>query len=51
MAGLEKPDEVEIRSRWKISFPVDFMGGVIWKHSPRENSRYIAKLYGLIPIM
>jgi len=25
------------------------MGGVISKHSARENSRYIAKLYGLDP--
>lgn len=51
MAGLEKPDEGEIRREANISFPLGFMGGVISKHSARENSRYIAKLYGLIPIM
>jgi len=49
MAGLEKPDEGEIRREANISFPLGFMGGVISKHSARENSRYIAKLYGLDP--
>ncbi|MWD27655.1 ATP-binding cassette domain-containing protein [Aquicoccus sp. SCR17] len=49
MAGLEKPDEGEIRRGCKISFPLGFMGGVISKHSAMENSRYIAKLYGLDP--
>ena len=49
MAGLEKPDEGEIRREANISFPLGFMGGVIPKHSARENSRYIAKLYGLDP--
>jgi len=49
MAGLEKPDEGEIHREANISFPLGFMGGVISKHSARENSRYIAKLYGLDP--
>ena len=49
MAGLEKPDEGEIHSDCKISFPLGFMGGVVSKHSARENARYIAKLYGLDP--
>lgn len=49
MAGLEKLDEGEIRREANISFPLGFMGGVISKHSARENSRYIAKLYGLDP--
>lgn len=49
MAGLEKPDEGEIRRACKISFPLGFMGGVINKISAVENSRYIARLYGLDP--
>lgn len=49
MAGLEKPDEGEIRRGCKISFPLGFMGGVISRLSAMENSRYIAKLYGLDP--
>ncbi|CUH99839.1 ABC transporter ATP-binding protein [Leisingera aquaemixtae] len=49
MAGLEKPDEGEIRRNCKISFPLGFMGGVISRLSAMENSRYIAKLYGLDP--
>ena len=49
MAGLEKPDEGEIHRGCRISFPLGFMGGVIAKHSARENSRYIARLYGLDP--
>ena len=49
MAGLEKPDEGVIRRNARISFPLGFMGGVINKHSAVENSRYIARLYGLDP--
>ncbi|MGR3501627.1 ABC transporter ATP-binding protein [Pseudaestuariivita sp.] len=49
MAGLEKPDEGEIRRGCRISFPLGFMGGVVAKHSARENARYIAKLYGIDP--
>jgi capsular polysaccharide transport system ATP-binding protein len=51
MAGLEKPDEGEIRREANISFPLGFMGGVISKHSARENSRYMQSFMGLIPIM
>jgi capsular polysaccharide transport system ATP-binding protein len=49
MAGLEQPDEGEIRRSCRISFPLGFMGGVITKISAMENSRYIARLYGLDP--
>lgn len=49
MAGLEKPDEGDIRRNCKISFPLGFMGGVISRLSAMENARYIAKLYGLDP--
>lgn len=49
MAGLEKPDEGVIRRGCRISFPLGFMGGVVSKHSATENSRYIARLYGLDP--
>lgn len=49
MAGLEKPDEGVIRRDCNISFPLGFMGGVVSKHSAVENSRYIARLYGLDP--
>ncbi|MEO0633911.1 MAG: ATP-binding cassette domain-containing protein [Pseudomonadota bacterium] len=49
MAGLEKPDEGEIVRGCNISFPLGFMGGVINKISAHENSRYIARLYGLDP--
>jgi capsular polysaccharide transport system ATP-binding protein len=49
MAGLEKPDEGEIRSNCRISFPLGFMGGVVTRLSARENSRFIARLYGLDP--
>ncbi len=47
MAGLEKPDEGEIRRNCRISFPLGFMGGVAPKHTATENARYIARLYGL----
>ena len=49
MAGLEKPDEGEIRRSCRISFPLGFMGGVVSKISAMENARYIARLYGLDP--
>ena len=49
MAGLEKPDEGEIRRSCRVSFPLGFMGGVINRISAMENSRYIARLYGLDP--
>ena len=49
MAGLEKPDEGTINKTCKISFPLGFMGGVVSKLSAMENSRYIARLYGLDP--
>ncbi|MGD9865323.1 MAG: ABC transporter ATP-binding protein [Pseudodonghicola sp.] len=49
MAGLEKPDEGEIRRGCKISFPLGFMGGVVSRVSAMENARYIAKLYGMDP--
>lgn len=49
MCGLEKPDEGEILRTSKISFPLGFMGGINSKHTAVENSRYIARLYGLDP--
>ncbi len=49
MAGLEKPDEGRILKTSRVSFPLGFMGGVNNKHSAHENSRYIARLYGLDP--
>ena len=49
MAGLEKPDEGEIRRSSRVSFPLGFMGGVIGRISARENARFIARLYGLDP--
>ena len=47
MAGLEKPDEGEIRRACRISFPLGYMGGVVTKHTAAENARYIARLYSL----
>lgn len=47
MSGLEKPDEGEIRRGCRISFPLGFMGGLIGKHTARENARFIAELYDL----
>ncbi|MFD1343495.1 ABC transporter ATP-binding protein [Litorisediminicola beolgyonensis] len=49
MAGLEKPDEGEIRRGCRVSFPLGFMGGVVSRISARENARFIARLYGLDP--
>ncbi|MBU2983489.1 ATP-binding cassette domain-containing protein [Lentibacter algarum] len=49
MSGLEKPDEGTVTRDCKISFPLGFMGGVVSRHSAVENSRYIARLYGLDP--
>ncbi|MDT0682411.1 ATP-binding cassette domain-containing protein [Roseicyclus sp. F158] len=49
MAGLEKPDEGQITRTSRISFPLGFMGGVVTKHTGRENARYIARLYRLDP--
>ena len=49
MAGLEKPDEGEIRKTCRVSFPLGFMGGVVSRHTATENARFIARLYGLDP--
>ena len=49
MAGLENPDEGTISRTSRISFPLGFMGGVVNKHTGRENARYIARLYDLDP--
>jgi capsular polysaccharide transport system ATP-binding protein len=49
MAGLEKPDEGEIRKSCRVSFPLGFMGGVVSRHTATENARFIARLYGLDP--
>ena len=49
MAGLEKPDEGTVRKSCRVSFPLGFMGGVVAKHTARENARFIARLYGLDP--
>ena len=49
MAGLERPDEGEIRRSSRVSFPLGFMGGIVSRNTATENSRYIAQLYGLDP--
>jgi capsular polysaccharide transport system ATP-binding protein len=49
MAGLEKPDEGRITRTSRISFPLGFMGGLVTRHNAAENSRFIARLYGLDP--
>jgi capsular polysaccharide transport system ATP-binding protein len=49
MAGLEKPDEGKIIRGCRISFPLGFMGGVVSRHTAKENARYIARLYSLDP--
>ncbi|WP_226552364.1 MULTISPECIES: ABC transporter ATP-binding protein [Celeribacter] len=49
MSGLEKPDEGEIRRSCRVSFPLGFMGGLLGKHTARENVRFIAELYDLDP--
>lgn len=49
IAGLEKPDEGEVRRTCRVSFPLGFMGGVIGRLSAKENARFIAGLYGLDP--
>lgn len=49
MAGLEKPDEGTVRRTSRISFPLGFMGGIVSRHTAKENARYIARLYGLDP--
>ncbi|MBT8409695.1 MAG: ATP-binding cassette domain-containing protein [Alphaproteobacteria bacterium] len=49
IAGLEKPDEGEVRRSCRVSFPLGFMGGVIGRLSAKENARFIAGLYGLDP--
>ncbi|MGA0923984.1 MAG: ABC transporter, partial [Lutimaribacter sp.] len=38
-----------IRRECRISFPLGFMGGVVSRVSAVENSRFIARLYGLDP--
>ncbi|MFQ3184529.1 MAG: capsular polysaccharide transport system ATP-binding protein [Alteromonas macleodii] len=49
MAGLEKPDEGQVNRSCRVSFPLGFMGGVVNRHTARENSRFIARMYGLDP--
>ena len=43
MAGLEKPDEGTIHRGCKISFPLGFMGGVVSRHTAKENARAISR--------
>jgi len=50
MSGLEKPDEGEIRRSCRVSFPLGFMGGLIGKHTARENVRFIACFWRWISI-
>ena len=45
MAGLEKPDEGEIRRGCKISFPLGFMGGVSPTHGYGKFALYRAALW------
>ncbi len=49
MAGLEKPDEGRIIRTSKISFPLGIVSGINRKQTAQENTRYIARLYGLDP--
>lgn len=49
MAGLEKPDEGKVIRTSRISFPLGFMGGIVTRHTAKENARYIARLYALDP--
>ncbi len=49
MCGIEKPDEGRIRSTSRVSFPLGFMGGIVSRHTARENVRSIARIYGLDP--
>lgn len=49
MSGLEKPDEGSIYRTSRISFPLGYVGGVVNRHTGRENARYIARLYALEP--
>ena len=49
MAGLEKPDEGKVIRTSRISFPLGFMGGIVSRHTAKENARYIARLYALDP--
>ena len=49
MAGLEKPDEGENERACSSAFALGCRGGVVGKISALENSRYIARLYGIDP--
>jgi capsular polysaccharide transport system ATP-binding protein len=49
MSGLEKPDEGSIRRYCKRLFPAGVHGRAVRKMTARENTRYIAELYGLDP--
>ena len=49
MAGLEKPDEGKVIRTSRISFPLGFMGGIVSRHTAKENARYLARLYALDP--
>ncbi len=49
MAGLEKADEGRIIRTSKISFPLGVVSGINYKQTAQENSRYVARLYGLDP--
>ncbi|MBC6408190.1 MAG: ATP-binding cassette domain-containing protein [Rhodobacteraceae bacterium] len=49
MAGLEKPNEVEIRRNCNISVPLGFMGDVVNRVPTMDNARYVVKIYGLDP--
>ncbi|MEM9429592.1 MAG: ATP-binding cassette domain-containing protein [Pseudomonadota bacterium] len=49
MAGLEHADEGRIVRTSRVSFPLGVVGGINNKQSAQENTRFIARLYGLEP--
>lgn len=49
MAGLEQPDEGEIKRTSRVSFPLGTVSGVNRRISGQENCRYIARLYSNDP--
>ncbi len=46
LSGAEQPDAGRVRREGRISWPIGFSGGFSLALTGRENSRFVARLYG-----
>ncbi len=46
IAGMERPDSGQVVRRARVSFPISYSGGFHPHLSARDNTRFIARMYG-----